>query len=381
MTSKIISSLLRLVLLGLVFLFVFFADKLHIKFDYPMAGLTDNFYIRLVKTCVWLLLLIEVLRLFYYGIIKKDKDKKGQPILVNIATLGVMVVSLIVFLEVVFMFVSQSHEGDLSKASQIWFAKYWKPITEYGYRDNPKTDTDKKRKVLVLGDSFAAGHGLENIEDRFSDRLEQKLGANQYAVYNLGVSGSDTRDEFQRLEKFPVKPDVLVLEYFPNDIEKAAKDAGLTLGQFQPYEDIKTPGVGSLVMRFYLPNYLYWQFPHIPPASITDFVQKSYTDTTILNPHLRDLQKIVDYARTHNAKMYVVMVPFLQNLDKSNGYTKPIETFFVQQNIPVVRLSEYLGTIPAEERIVGKNDGHASAKVNQLIAEKLYERMKSGLNE
>jgi lysophospholipase L1-like esterase len=273
------------------------------------------------------------------------------------------------------MFVSQSHEGDLSKASQIWFAKYWKPITDQGYRDKPKTDADKKQKVLVLGDSFAAGHGLENVEDRFSDRLEQKLGADKYAVYNLGVSGSDTRDEYNRLAKFPVKPDLLVLEYFPNDIEKAAKDAGLTLGQFQPYEDIKTPGVGSLVMRFYLPNYLYWQFPHIPPASITDFVKKSYTDTTILNPHLRDLQKIVDYARTHNAPMYVVMVPFLQNLDKSNDYTKPIETFFTQQNIPIVRLSQHLNTIPAEERIVGKNDGHASAKVNALIAEKLYEIM------
>jgi lysophospholipase L1-like esterase len=274
------------------------------------------------------------------------------------------------------MFISQSHEGDLSKASQIWFEKYWRPITPEGYRDFPKTNAEKKKKVLVLGDSFAAGHGLENTEDRFSDQLEKKLGANNYAVYNLGVSGSDTRDEFQRLQKFPVKPEVLVLEYFPNDIEKAASDAKLTLAQFQPYDDIKFPGVGSLVMRFYFPNYLYWQFPHMPPASITDFVQKSYTDTTILNPHLRDLQKIVDYARQNNALMYVVMVPFLQNVEKSNGYTKPIEDFFVNQKIPVVRLSDYLGSIPPKERIVGKNDGHASAKVNALIAEKLYERMK-----
>lgn len=373
MAPKLVTSVFRLLLLGIPFVLLFFPDKWNIKFDYPYAGLVDNFFIRVAKATALLLVLVELLRMFYYGVIKNEKSNKG---VANIATLGIMIVWLVGSLEITFMFISQSHEGDLSKASQIWFEKYWRPITPEGYRDFPKTNAEKKKKVLVLGDSFAAGHGLENTEDRFSDQLEKKLGANNYAVYNLGVSGSDTRDEFQRLQKFPVKPEVLVLEYFPNDIEKAASDAKLTLAQFQPYDDIKFPGVGSLVMRFYFPNYLYWQFPHMPPASITDFVQKSYTDTTILNPHLRDLQKIVDYARQNNALMYVVMVPFLQNVEKSNGYTKPIEDFFVNQKIPVVRLSDYLGSIPPKERIVGKNDGHASAKVNALIAEKLYERMK-----
>lgn len=373
MASKLITSVFRLLLLIVPFVFLFFPDKWNIKFDYPYAGLVDNFYIRLAKAMVLVLVLLELLRMFYYGVIKTPKTKK---IIANLATLGIMVVWLIGLLEVIFMFISQSHEGDLSKASQIWFAKYWKPITAEGYRDFPKTNPEGKKKVLVLGDSFAAGHGLEKTEDRFSDQLEDKLGTDKYVVYNLGISGSDTRDEFQRLQKFPIKPDALVLEYFPNDIEKAARDAQLTLAQFQPYDDIKMPGVGSLVMRFYLPNYIYWQFPHIPPASITDFVQKSYTDTTILNPHLRDLQQIVDYAKQHNAPMYVVMVPFLQNIEKSNGYTKPIEDFFVNQKIPVVRLADFLEGIPPKERIVGKNDGHASAKVNAVIAEQLYEKMK-----
>jgi len=373
MASKLITSVFRLLLLIVPFVFLFFPDKWHIRFDYPHAGLMDNFYIRLAKAMVLMLLLIELLRMFYYGVIKNPTTNK---IIANLATFGIMVVWLVGVLEIIFMFISQSHEGDLSKASQIWFAKYWKPITTEGYRDFPKTKAETKKKVLVLGDSFAAGHGLENTEDRFSNQLEQKLGADKFAVYNLGVSGSDTRDEFQRLQKFPVKPDVLVLEYFPNDIEKAARDAKLTLAEFKPYDDIKVPGVGSLVMRFYLPNYIYWQFPHMPPASITDFVQKSYTDTTILNPHLRDLQQIVDYAQQSKSPMYVVMVPFLQNVEKSNGYTKPIENFFVNQKIPVVRLSDFLESIPPKERIVGKNDGHASAKVNSVIAQQLYESMK-----
>ncbi|MFN4146111.1 MAG: SGNH/GDSL hydrolase family protein [Runella sp.] len=374
MLSKLLSSFIRLALYGVLASFVFFPDKVHIKFDYPYAGLVDSFYVRLVKSVLLSLMLLELLRIFYYGVIKNTNLRKSWA---NIATVALMVIGLLGLLEMVFMYVAQSHEGDLSKASQIWFARYWKPINQYGYRDFAKSNIEKKTKVLVLGDSFTAGHGLENTEERFSDQLEQKLGSDTHAVFNLGVSGSDTRDEFRRLEQFPVKPNVLILQYFPNDIAQAAQDAGLTLAEFKPYDDIKIPGLGSLVMRYYLPNYIYWQFPHVPPASITDFVQRSYSDTTILNPHLRDLQKIVDYARQHNAKMYVLMIPFLQNIDKSDDYTKPVEQFFMNQQVPVVRLSDYLSAIPPKERIVGKNDGHASAKVNALIAERLYEKMKA----
>jgi lysophospholipase L1-like esterase len=373
MLGKLVSSLLRIFFLGILVVFVFFPDKLHITFQYPFVGLYDNFYVRLAKTVLILLILIELLRMFYYGVIKSKQSK----MVANLATLGIMIVGLVGLLEISFMYVAQSHEGALSKASQIWFDRYWPPTTAEGYRDKPKTDADKKKKVLVLGDSFSAGHGLRTVEERYSDQLEQKLGTDQYAVYNLGISGSDTRDELKRLNNFPVKPDVLVLQYFPNDIEKAAKDAKLTLGQFQPYSDLPSGAIGSSVMRFYFPNFIYWQFPHVPPASITDFVQKSYTDTTILNPHLRDLQAIVDVAKQHNAQMYAVMIPFLMNLEKSNGYTKPIEDFFKRNNIPVVRVSELIQKIPEGERIVGKNDGHASASVNAAIADQLYKVMNS----
>lgn len=377
MASKLVSSIVRLGLLAFVFLFVFFPDKLHIDVDYQFKPLFDNLYIRLAKTMVLLLIMIEILRMFYYGIIKSPNLNK---VVVNAGTLLTMLLVFGVMLEVVFMYVAQSHEGALSKASQIWFARYWPPVTTEGYRDKPKTDVTSKKKILVIGDSFAAGHGLENIDDRFSDQLEQKLGSDKVVVYNLGVSGSDTRDEFKRLQKFPVqKADAIVLEYFPNDIAMAAADAKLSLAEFKPYDDIKNPLLGMMTMRFYFPNYIYWQFPHLPPASITNYVQTAYSDTTILNPHLRDLKQIVDYAKAQNSKLYVVMIPFLANLEKSNDYTKPVEAFLKQNNVPIIKLGDHLSDIDAPKRIVGKNDGHASAVVNHRIADLLYELIKKDI--
>jgi lysophospholipase L1-like esterase len=372
MVSKIVTSCIRLALLGVLFVFLFYPDKFHISFLYPGAPQSDSFYIRLAKTVFWLLLIIEILRIFYYGVVKS----KARGVVANVVTLVVPLVVVLVLLEIVFMYVPQSHEGVLSKASQVWWEKYWKPLNAQNYRDKEiQTDTTKT-KVLVIGDSFAAGHGLEDIEERFSNLLENKLGPDQYVVYNLGVSGSDTRDEAERLMKYPVKPDVIVLQYFPNDMEKAAREQGLSLVGAEPYADL-TGAWSTLVKRFYLPNFIYWQLPHASFSTFEEFVQKAYTDSTVLNAHLADMSRMLAYRDSTGADMYAVFVPFLFQLDKSAQYTRPVEEYLQANGVEVVRLTDGIAQIEDKERVVGKNDGHAGPAVNALMAQRVYEVMKN----
>ncbi|GAB3167983.1 SGNH/GDSL hydrolase family protein [Telluribacter humicola] len=371
MTSKIVTSLVRLCLLGVLFVFLFYPDRFQIEFEYPGAPLVDSFTLRLVKTMFWLLLIIEILRIFYYGVVKS----KSKGILANIVTFVVPLAVLLIFLEIVFMYVPQSHEGVLSKASRIWWAKYWNPINSQGYRDKEISSDTTKTNVLVIGDSFAAGHGLENLDDRFSNQLEQKLGPDKYTVYNLGVSGSDTRDEAARLMKYPVKPDVIVLQYFPNDVEKVGREKGLSLSGAEPYGDLKGP-LSTIVKRFYLPNFIYWQLPHTAFSTFEQFVKQAYTDTTVLNAHLQDLSQMLAYRDSTGADMYAVFVPFLFQLDKSAQYTKPVEDFLRSKGVKVVTLTDGVKNIPAKERVVGKNDGHAGPPVNVLMADRVYEAMR-----
>jgi lysophospholipase L1-like esterase len=370
MASKIVTSLVRIVFLSLLFFFLFYPDKLHIKFDYPGFPQSDSVYVRMAKLAFWLLLIIEILRIFYYGVVKS----RSKGILANIITITVPLVVTLLFLEIIFMYIPQSHEGVLSKASQIWWEKYWHPVNALGYHDKEVTDGAGKKNVLVIGDSFAAGHGLKNVNERFSDILESELGADKYTVYNLGVSGADTKDEAGRLEKFPQKPDVIVLQYFPNDIEKVGREKGLTLTGSEPYADLKGP-MATLVKRFYLPNFIYWQLPHTGFSTFEKFVQKAYTDTTILNAHLRDMSRMIAYKDSTHAKMYAVFIPFLFQLDKSAGYTKPVEDYLKAHGVTVVPINDGIAQIPDKERVVGKNDGHAGAAVNALIADRLAKAM------
>lgn len=65
----------------------------------------------------------------------------------------------------------------------------------YGFRgsEHPFTRTDKSR-LLVLGDSFVWGFGVED-RDIFTSRLEE-MAKNDWEIVNLGVSGYGTDQEY-----------------------------------------------------------------------------------------------------------------------------------------------------------------------------------------
>jgi hypothetical protein len=91
-------------------------------------------------------------------------------------------------------------------------------INENGLRDRqhsyePKNDVER---VLVLGDSFAWGYGVEESE-RFSQLLETSLGME---VINASVSGYSTDQEllWYRNEGIKYEPDLVILVIAGNDV-------------------------------------------------------------------------------------------------------------------------------------------------------------------
>lgn len=125
------------------------------------------------------------------------------------------------------MFVPQSHGVGYTQAAYNWHFYYWKPVNRFHYRDSDfdMQDAARKRKIFVLGDSSTAGIGIKNVKDRYSDLLSKKL-SQDYKVFNLGKPASDTKSAFERLVKFPLKPDILVLQYAGDDILLAALSKG-----------------------------------------------------------------------------------------------------------------------------------------------------------
>ena len=83
-----------------------------------------------------------------------------------------------------------------------------------GFRDDEIRAKEKDR-IVVVGDSFALGIGVEE-EETFSTLLERKL--TEYEVINTGVPSYETWREKRYLQQSKLEPDIVILAFFHNDI-------------------------------------------------------------------------------------------------------------------------------------------------------------------
>jgi len=132
------------------------------------------------------------------------------------------------------------------------FVTYGRPgsINSHGFRspEYPVKKPEGRKRILVLGDSFAWGFNVAN-EDMFSRVMEKKLRAANIEVdiMNAAVSGWGTDQEYLFLlhEGLRYKPDIVVLALFAgNDPLNNANSRQYSLEK--PYFVIRN---GDLKMR------------------------------------------------------------------------------------------------------------------------------------
>lgn len=329
-----------------------------------LVPLRSYFIIHFLRTVLIIYLMSVLTNFFYVYIFKSNKIKDW---LKNI-TLSVYVFVMLFFVvEIIFTFIPVSHTTSRTLAGANWFSFFWEN-NRMGYRDAELKEKNlAKKKIFFVGDSFTAGHGLKKCKQRFSDLAGEKLKGH-YEFFNLGVNGADTDTEFDSLLKFPVKPDVLVLQYFFNDIDNASKHAGLWHEFPMAYQDIPL-WQRPIVKGTYLFNFIYWKFPRTNEFDYVNYLREAYTDSSVLSEHLLSLKKFTDYGRTNGVKLYVVIIPFLQDLQTTKEFSAPIKQFFSNEKIEVIDVSDLVGDIAVKDRIVNRSDFHSSPLVNQRTAD------------
>src|SRR5258708_517809 len=84
---------------------------------------------------------------------------------------------------------------DYTKTSTRWFERYWH-TNSTGCRDNVEYTLSiprDKHRVTFLGDSFTAGQGIKNVDDRFVNRIRHAHP--EWDVHMLAQLGFDTDNE------------------------------------------------------------------------------------------------------------------------------------------------------------------------------------------
>ena len=303
--------------------------------------------------------------------------KKNSSINKNIFLLGTSIYSFFLIMELILMFYPKSHGfGQNNLASKLWFKKYWK-TNHFGFRNDPFNISKKNNCIIFLGDSFTAGHGVK-INERFSDIIKNEL--QDYEVINLGVNGSNSKEQFSTLinyfeiEKRNVP--LLVYQYFGNDIESSyTKNKTF----FLKNNDTKKSILYDLIINnsFFI-NYVYWLFPQKNNVEYKNELTKYYLNSVILKRHLKEVNKITDFCLKNKIQLITIIFPFMDDFESSQTiYIDRMKQHLKGRDISIIDVSAF--KFENKSLVVNNSDAHPSAYVHSIVADTLAKIIKKKL--
>ncbi|HHG84958.1 MAG TPA: SGNH/GDSL hydrolase family protein [Bacteroidetes bacterium] len=320
-----------------------------------------------LRILIYLILLFQLLKT-YHLLVVKPKAKGWK---MRIPTFLLPLFALFILAEIGFLFVAQSHGAYPESFAQInWYHKYWGEINELGYRDGPISRSEGKKQVLVMGDSFTAGAGIKQREDRFTNLLEAHF-AGEATFLNLGAPGSNTSQELRRLHESRLKPDLVILGYCPNDVQDAARISGRILDWKPPI--LKFPRIlRPLIHYSHTFNYLFSRYGFgRQKVDYFTWLRGNFFRQDILAKHKSELAKFVGAVAQDSIPIAAVIFPLMQEPQKSVLITKVIREILQSKGVAVVDLGAELRAYPADSLWVSPLDPHPNEMVNRKAAELL----------
>ena len=272
-------------------------------------------------------------------------------------------------------------------------------INENGLRDRSHSyerNNDIKR-ILVLGDSFAWGYGVEESE-RFSQQLEETLGVE---VINAGVSGYSTDQEllWYKNEGIKYETDLVILVIAGNDVGDnerllvsniyykprfVIQDGELVLtGSPVPKTSPQGKLVYSLSQRSALAHFLALRYfdavalygklkrgsDHTPAAvPDADTQREPFELTVALVNEMRNI------AESRNAKFMIVTTAQWWNYPSEETYSDFVTTL-QSEGFIVLDVESLPGFDP--DGMLIPNDGHWNRDGHVFVSERMEEFMES----
>ncbi len=310
-------------------------------------------------------------------------------------------------------------QGALTMPASRTFVK----INSKGLRDKEYSydKTEGIYRILVLGDSFTWGYGVET-EEIFTERLEEMFDGNA-EVINGGVTGYGTDQELLFLEREGVKysPDVVVVALASNDFmwDNLAKKHGyypkpffeMENGQLKltnvPLPELSGDGWEELLREQAKPKvkhqkrgfkgflkrntetypFLSKSFKNLKYSLLRrlqtqESAQKllnkfriTFSDESVnLDTTKAMFLRMNEYTKSIGASLAVYIIPYKSALDKlPNRFIDEFIIFFNENNIPCIYpYEEFLEERNRGEALYLYGDDHWSPRGHVVAAEQLY---------
>jgi hypothetical protein len=341
----------------------------------PLGGWEENLALGLLLAgpvaSFWLLLL-------FAQRIKRSKGAAGWGRLAmgNFLVLLCLITPLLLAGEVYFRFFCDTTDSlAYTKICERWVQRHWR-VNNAGCRDNVDYSPALKpgtHRVSFVGDSFTAGHGIKDVEDRFPNILRRAHP--DWEVQVLANVGLDTGGELALMKKAYAQgyqAHEVVLVYCLNDI-----------GDLMPPQADATARVMEeldqgpwLLRNSYMLNLAYHHYEAARDPSLANYfpqVREAYRGP-LWEQQSERLKAFRDLVQSHGGRLAVVTFPFLHAMGPNYEYRfvhEKLDQLWQELEVPHLDLLPVYERLPSKQITVNRFDAHPNEFAARLAAEAL----------
>ena len=289
----------------------------------------------------------------------------------NLLVLGFLVSIVVAGGEVYYRYLHDTTEAlSLSRTTKLWYQHHWLHNSD-GVRDNveyARAIEPGKRRVTFIGDSFTAGHGVKNIDDRFANLIRRDHP--DWEVHLIAESGWDTGDHLRelaaRLDKGE-QLDEVVLVYCLNDIEDILPEFVAAVKRLQAER-------GSWLERSFFYSAMHarmalWREPDLRNHWVA--VLNGYNSASVWPQQAARLDSLRREVEHHGGRLSVVLFPYLHRLGRDYEYWsahRQLGAFWQQRGVRTLDLLDVFNDLPSSKVVVNRFDAHPNEFAHALAA-------------
>ncbi len=245
-------------------------------------------------------------------------------------------------------------------------------INSMGVRDDEASL--EQPEVIVLGDSYAMGWGVEQ-DETFSQIMEEAINAR---VLNTGISSYGTARELlllRRLDKSRLRY-VIVQYYYNDDRENRVfleNDNTLKISGREVYEEV----VRSSKSRI---RYKPFDFDVKFLETLSKSIKNMFTEQAVLDrgPELHRLVDVLDILRREISDAEIILFEVEKRNSKDQGFYNDLRKILAEEQYPV--LNKHLTLLNVREFLTNEDrfilDGHLNQQGHRKLADRIREIMR-----
>lgn len=318
---------------------------------------------------------------FFRNLSRRDQ-RTGWPALVagNALILALLLSLLFLGFETYYRFVCDRTDAmGNTLVSTAWYERYFHR-NSLGLRDNIEYSmalTPGKRRLTFVGDSFTAGFGVKNVDDRFVNCIRRLHP--EWEVHAAAKPGLDTSTEVDLLHTLTVRHhyqiDVIVLVYQINDIGEVMP------GWKKGYQRMMTDSFRNswLCQNSYFVNLFYhrWQIQH------DSYMQKYFDEVeAAYKGPLWDIEKMGLSALPNLTRMrggqllLVVTFPYMDQAMRFKSVHEQLDRYWKENGVPYLDLLATFSNLPPSKLVANPHDAHPNEYAHALAAQAIDEFLK-----